>query len=482
MVKRVLGINPTTVGTGQHDPAAVIFEDDELVFGAEEERFNRDKHSFETFPEQSISACLDFCDITLSACDTIAVSWKPKAKTKYDLKLALDRNGLQKKAYQAVKNMRNYKISLSKLKNNLAELGSSIPPIETYNHHYCHAASAFFPTDFDEALVVTVDGRGEKDATVVWKGDRGSLERIRTYEYPNSLGAFFGTITTYLGYRVHNGEGKIMGLAPYGKYNKEIADKLLTLVEPGVDYDVSGLNYHAGEANTKLEELFEKPKKSGGGHFTDWEKDLAHIAQQFIEETIAEIVETYSHEQDTSNVCLAGGVALNCKMNKRVMELDVVDDFFAQPVSHDAGSAIGAGMLGTGVTEFKQTSEVYWGPEYSSSQIKTILEEYKIRYAEPDNLEREIAQRLAEGELIGWFQGKLEMGPRALGNRSILADPRSVDSRDKVNKFVKHREEWRPFAPSLLESAAEEYLINARPAPYMIKTFGTSRTSRYSVI
>ncbi|WP_128226297.1 carbamoyltransferase C-terminal domain-containing protein [Halobacteriaceae archaeon SHR40] len=471
MVQRILGINPTTEGTGSHDPAAVIIEDSQIVFGAEEERFNRRKHSRETFPKQAVEACLDFCDVELSELDTVAISWEPKSKAKYDARLALSHSELPKKGYRFLHNLRNYKVASNKIQQNLSEIGSPVPPVETYNHHYCHAASAFSLSSFDEALVVSVDGRGEKDATVVWKGDQDGLERVKTYEFPNSLGGFFGTITAYLGYRLNNGEGKIMGLAPYGEYNEEIADKLLDLVKPGVEYDVSALNYHTGESIPKLEAAFGRPKKSRGGDFSDWEKDLAHIAQWFIEKTVADIVETYSRELGIGNVALAGGVALNCKMNKRVMELDAVDDIFIQPVAQDAGSAVGAGILEAGVNSFDAMSTVYWGPSYSTTAIEEKLDEYKINYTEPDQLAKEVAKRLADGELVGWFQGRLEMGPRALGNRSILADPRTRDSLDRVNRFVKHREEWRPFAPSLLESAADEYLINAMPAPYMIKTF-----------
>lgn len=471
MARNILTINPTTEGTGSHDPGAAIFENGELAFGAEEERFTRQKHARNTFPKRAIQACLDFCDLELSEVDKVLVSWKPRETAKYDLRLALEQPSLRKKAYQTVERLREYKVALNKLEHNLAELGTPVPPIETCNHHHCHAASAFYPSGFDEALVVTLDGRGERDSTVVWKGDDRGLDRIRTYEFPNSLGGFYGAVTVYLGYRMNNGEGKVMGLAPYGTRNQEIEDKLRSLIETGVDYDVSALNYHTEQAIQRLEALFDRPQRSNPGDFSQWEKDFAYVAQRLLEETVVEIVETYCRDQNLDKVGLAGGVALNCKANKRVMESDVVDDIFIQPVSHDAGSAIGAGMVENGATDVDEMSTVYWGPKYTTAEIKKTLAECKIDYTEPDDLERTIAERLADGELVGWFQGQLEMGPRALGNRSILADSRTIDSRDHVNEFVKHREEWRPFSPSLLEEAADEYLINAEPAPYMIKTF-----------
>lgn len=471
MTERVIGINPATAGTGSHDPAAVIFEGGELAFGAEEERFNRRKHSRNTFPEQAIEACLDHCDVELSDIDRVFVSWEPREKAKYDLRLALDQSGLARKAYNALETGKTYRMALNEIRRKLGDIGSPVPPVRAYNHHRCHAASAFAPSGFEEALVLTVDGRGERDATVVWKATAKSLERLRTYEYPNSLGGFYGSITAYLGYRVNNGEGKIMGLAPYGSFNQSISDKLHTVVQQGVDYDVSELNYHTDESVPKLEQLFDRPKKSRGGDFSDWEKDLAHVSQKFLEATVTDIVATYCRREGLSTVCLAGGVALNCKMNKRVMELDSVENLFVQPLATDAGSALGAALVGTETHTTTPMSTVYFGPEYSSEEIAATLEEYKIEYGRPDALEAEVARRLADGELVGWFQGRLEMGPRALGNRTILADSRSADSRDRINEFVKHREEWRPFAPSMLEEAIDEYLISADCAPYMIKTF-----------
>jgi len=466
----VLSINPTTEATGAHDPSAVIFHNGELVFGAEEERFTRDKHARNTFPDKAIRVGLDDCGLELSDIDVVSVAWQPRKKAKYDLRLALEKSTLQS-AYYILQNLKDYRVAMMKIENQLADIGTPVPPIQTRAHHRCHAASAFYPSAFDEGLIITVDGRGERDATVVWKGSDDELERLKTYEFPNSLGGFYGAITAFLGYRPNNGEGKVMGLAPYGDPNRQIEAGFRELIDTGVDYDVSTLNFHTGEAIGKLESQFGKAPRSTHREFTDWEKDFAYIAQGLLEETVVDIVETYCRREELDKVGLAGGVALNCKMNKKIMELDVVDEVFIQPVAHDAGSAIGAGLLEVESPGKHDTSTVYWGPDYSTTDIIETLDQYKIQYDQPENLERNVATRLADGELVGWFQGKLEMGPRALGNRSILADPRSTDSRDSVNEFVKHREEWRPFAPSMLEEAAEEYLINPEPAPYMIKTF-----------
>lgn len=471
MPEYVLAINPTTEGTGTHDPSVVLFRDGELVFGAEEERFTREKHAERTFPGRAIQAALEACDITLEDIERVCVSWDPRDKARYDLRFAARQSNLRQKAYETIECVKDYSAGQSKIGNKLADVGTPVPPIETLNHHYCHAASAFYPSGFDDALVLSIDGRGERESTVVWRGDESGLERIRTYDYPNSLGGFYGLVTRYLGYRENNGEGKIMGLAPYGTLNTDIEEKFRTLIETGVDYDVVALNNHDGKALQRLEELFGRPKKQSGGEFDQWEKDFARVTQHLLETIVADIVDTYCEEQNLSKVALAGGVALNCKMNKRLMELDTVEEIFVQPVANDAGAAIGAGYIGSRTPSIEPMHTVYWGPSYTTAEIEGLLDVYKIPYTKPTDLERAVAEKLAGNQLVGWFQGAMEMGPRALGNRSILADPRSTESRDLVNKFVKNREEWRPFAPAMLEERVGEYLFDAEPSPYMIKTF-----------
>jgi carbamoyltransferase len=475
-----LAINPCVGELGSHDPSAVVFEDGELLFGVEEERFVRDKHATNTFPERAVEACLDHAGVELRDVEKVLVPWKPSLFPKmlrYNVEQSLTQpEGVAGKAKWTAWSLRNAAVpplfGESVVEQRLRDVGTPVPPIETREHHECHAASAFYPTDFDEALVLTLDGRGEYDSTVVWHGTQRGLRRLRTYEYPNSLGFFFGAVTKFLGYYPNNGEGKIMGLAPYGNENADIEDALRSLVDVGVDYDVTALSRGNFEYGTKqLEDLFDRPRKTHTNEFSQWEKDLAYVTQQLLEETVVDIVETFAERLGVHDVGLAGGVALNCKMNKRVMELDAVDNVFVQPVSNDAGSAVGAGMLDAGPRATPTMNTVYWGPSYSDEQITARLETNKIPYTEPDDIERVVAERIADGDLVGWFQGRLEMGPRALGNRSILADPRSVESLNRVNEFVKHREGWRPFAPSMTEDGAEEYLVDAERSPYMIKTF-----------
>jgi len=482
MVDYMIAINPCVGHLGTHDPSAVLFDGGELVFGAEEERFVREKHAVNTFPTESIRACLDHADIGLGAIKEVLLPWEPRLFPEmfaYNARQALaqpdDVLSRLAQLWWTTKHAvvpRVYSKHLVRQK--LEEIGDDVPPLRTFKHHDCHAASAFYPSGFEEALVVTSDGRGEYDCTVVWHGTESGLERLRTYEYPNSLGFFYGAVTKFLGYYPNNGEGKVMGLAPYGTHNQSIERRFRECADFGLNYDVTELsrgNFDYGAR--QLEALFGRDRKADTNQFSQWERDLAHVTQQLVEETIAEIVDHYCNRLGLSKVCLAGGVALNCKMNKRVMELECVDRTFVQPVSNDAGSAVGAGMLRAGPDRTGQMSTVYWGPSYETADIESELEKNSIQYSKPDDLAGTVAESLAAGELVGWFQGRLEMGPRALGNRSILADPRSEASLDRVNEFVKHREKWRPFAPSVHEDAADEYLVDPEPAPYMIKTFDT---------
>ena len=475
-----LAFKPAIGLYGQHDPSAVLFEDGTPVFGIEEERLTREKHATETFPTKAIEACLDYRDLEFADLETIILPYDPSLRARirsHYITDALQAPGLTR-TLSALENTivteaQSRLAPTRQIERRLAEIETPVPPIELRSHHRCHAASAFHPSGFDEALVVTIDAKGEYDSTVVWRGDETGLTRVHTYEHPNSLGLFFAVITEYLGYRMFNGEGKVMGLAPYGEENPSIERTLRDLIDVGVDYDVTEVTkrWGTGHGVRLLEDVFGRPRKASPENFDQWEKDLAYTAQKLLEEIVLDIVQAYSGTVKSGNVALAGGVALNCKLNKRVREATVVDDVFVQPVAHDAGLALGAGWIGRDPASVEPLSTAYFGPEYDLEAIESRLQTNKIAYAEPDDLEEYVAKRLADGALVGWFQGRMEMGPRALGARSILADPRTAASRDRVNRFVKHREEWRPFAPSMLEDAAEEYLVDGQPAPFMIDAY-----------
>lgn len=480
MSSYVLSINPCVANLGTHDPSAVLMRDGAVVYGVEEERFTREKHAIKTFPRQSIEACLDAGGIELGDVDSVVIPWEPYEFPKL-LPSVLKRvwtgddsllGRVKQTGWRGQMELKPGVIGKRVTRRELEKIDESAPEIIYRNHHACHAASAFHPSGYDEALVVTLDGRGETDSTVVWRADESGLDRVRTYSYPNSLGFFFGSITEFLGFYANNGEGKVMGLAPYGESNPEIESALRQHLQTGVDYDLTEITSGGFELGTqRLEEIFDRTRKDSTESFSQWEKDLAFTAQSILEEIVTNIVRSYCTRMSTSTVCLAGGVALNCKMNKRVMELDSVDELFIQPVSNDAGSALGGAMLSFHPGDVETMTNVYWGPSADSEEIEHDLTTNKLSVSRPENVEEYVASAIADGALVGWFQGRLEMGPRALGNRSILADPRTIESLDRVNDYVKHREGWRPFAPSMHESAVETYLENGEPSPYMIKTF-----------
>ena len=480
MAEYLLAFKPATGLYGQHDPSAVLFEDGELVFGVEEERFSREKHAPSTFPGQAIEACLEYRDLELSDVDRVVLPYDPPLQSRivaYDLRDALGADGVFGKLNHLEQTVRRQLTAQlfpeTRVRSELAKIGTPLPPIERRSHHACHAASAFHPSGFERAVVVTADAKGEYDSTVVWRGTPDGLERVRTYEHPNSLGLFYAIVTEYLGYRMFNGEGKVMGLAAYGDRDPDIEAALRDVIETGIDYDVTRLTRRWGTEHgiTVLEELFDRPGRDEPGEFTEWEKNFAHTAQVLLEETVLSIIERYAEQFGFEDVALAGGVALNCTLNASIRASPAVDRVFIQPVAHDAGLAVGAGYLDQPPDAVDPMESVYWGPEYTTDSIVSELEKNKIGHERPDDLTNYVAGRIAEGALVGWFQGRLEMGPRALGNRSILADPRTEESRDRINAFVKHREGWRPFAPSMLEEAAAEYLCDYVSDPYMITTF-----------
>lgn len=475
-----LSFKPAIGLYGRHDPSAVLFEDGIAVFGIEEERLTRDKHAVGTFPERAIRACLEFRDLELADLDAILLPYDPRLRSKIRRHYygdALQVRGVLRKIIALrrtlVTDVTAQTMPTRLVERRLQQIGTPVPPIRLLSHHWCHAVSAFHPSGLEDALVLTVDAKGEYDSTVVWRGTSTGLERLRTYQHPNSLGLFYAIITEYLGYRMFNGEGKVMGLAPYGEENPDIDHALRDLITVGVDYDVTRLTKRWGTEHgvRLLEDTFDRPRNPTPGEFDQWHKDLAYTAQALLEETLLDITRAYLEPSGSRNVALAGGVALNCKANKRIRELDEVEEVFVQPVAHDAGLALGAGWVDQPPAAVDKLETVYLGPAYSAREIETMLETNKIEYATADNLERYVARRLADGALVGWFQGRLELGPRALGARSILADPRSIESRDRVNRFVKHREEWRPFAPSILADAASAYFVDATEAPFMIQAF-----------
>lgn len=475
-----LKVGPGLNSFFSHDNSVILVEDGNILFGVEDERLSRVKHGMNKFPESAIRSAMNHTGHSISDIDRIVIGFDPTLipnRISYEANKMLHLDSDLEKLSKCHDKIRLYYIYMQKLFDVLEKLfvrnfGGSSPPIETIGHHRAHAISAHYLSPFRNGLVLTVDWAGEYDATVVWEANGNDIQRVHTFELPNSLGLFYTIITKYLGFHPFNGEGKVMGLAPYGEQNDKIHEKLVQYIDTRAHYDVeyftsAGLN----KGVEKLSNLFDKPRITDNEQFDQWHKDVAYATQSILEEIITNLVSYYCDFVGAASVAVAGGVALNCKMNKRIRELQEVDEIFIQPVAHDAGVALGGALSVFPESQVREMESIYWGPDQSTDEVAATLEEYKIDYRTPQNLERYVASRIAEGNLVGWVQGRTEMGPRALGNRSILADSRTIESRDRVNKYVKHREPWRPFAPSLLREAADEYLVDATNAPYMIQTF-----------
>lgn len=475
-----------------HDPSATLSKNGKIIAGAEEERFIREKHAINKFPYESIKYCLAKENIDFKDLNKIVIPDDPNhfrfksvnisnfRRLKY--KILLNKNYKEKpfeKNYWLNYNFTRKeckKLILAELHKHFGE--KNYPDIEFLSHHLCHAASCYYPSGFEDASIITIDGVGDCDSTVLWSGTKHNIKKIRTWGIDNSLGHYYGVFTVYLGYEFCSGESKIMGLAPYGERNKDIFNVMEEIIKTDEEsYDVTEISipllFGYNAAIKRMEDVFGIKRRLPGEEFKKEHKDLAYAAQFFLEEICVNLVKQVINKSGNPNVCLTGGVGLNCKMNKKIMEMQEVNDVFIQPIANDAGCTIGAVLEESkrqGFDVFFKMNHNYFGPEYDDKIVEKELNNRKLNFSKISDL-KPIAQKIADGKFVGWFQGKMEMGPRALGNRSILADPRSYMITDKLNDYVKHREKWRPFGPSILEEYADVYITNYSFAPFMIKTF-----------
>jgi len=456
-----------------HDSSACIARDGELLFAVAEERISRIKHDA-GFPQSAIRACLEFANVKADQLDFICQGWPEPAKVfATDLKcFASSRYPLT--YLNALNSARLYASMAHQnggFKRFLHHFGPTKARMRFVDHHLAHAISAYSYSGFDKAAVVVMDGRGAWEASSIWYGHDGRLDHVLTIPWPNSLGLFYAQFTQYLGFVPNSDEWKVMGLAPYGR--------------PGVNLDeFIALNHGIYRVNAPL--LFERtngisgiarrlgPERTPESEIDDNFKNIAFAVQDACEEAMMALVSTAIGKTRCRNVCLAGGVALNSKANGKIQASGIVDKIFVQPAATDDGVALGAVFApyldGGGRLPMKLLRHVYFGPEYSDQDIEKTLGTYKLRATKLQNIASCTAELLSNGKIIGCFQGRMEFGPRALGHRSILADPRDSEMNSKVNNAVKFREWWRPFAPSLLKEVAEQYLEHPCDSPFMILT------------
>jgi len=459
-----------------HDSAAVLLKDGEVVFAAQEERYTRKKHD-ESLPVNAVRHALDFAGITID--DIAAVGFYEKPLLKFFDRILQTNFKVWPKGFRMFHGaMREWMTKKLWIPNNIRkELGYKGEVFFT-EHHESHAASSFFASGFEDATVVTVDGVGEWATTTIGYGKGTDLAIKQEIHFPHSLGLLYSAITYYLGFKVNSAEYKVMGLAPYGepKYVDQIT-QLVDIKEDGsFKLNMEYFNYEYGLTMTgkKIEELFGQPTRKAESPLEQFHKDVARSMQAVTDEMMMKIVKHAKKICPSENLCLAGGVALNCVANGKIVKENIFKNIFIQPAAGDAGGALGV-ALAIWHKEFDgaripKMEHVYLGNEYTNEQIEAFLKSNGIPYdrLEDAQLIDEVSQ-LMEGEnVIGLYQGRMEYGPRALGNRSIIADARNKENWKKVNLKIKFREDFRPFAPTVLEERTADYFDLHCESPYML--------------
>ncbi len=464
-----------------HDSAACILRDGELIAAAQEERFSRIKGDAR-FPAHALRYCLSHAGIDGSRLDMVAY---------YDKPIMTFGRLLQTYLEYPLTSYRSFKVSIPKwVKEKLRIpkiIDENIPGFEGEivfcRHHESHAASAFFTSPFEEAAIVVVDGVGEWACTSVGAGRGNSLQLLKEVRFPHSLGLFYSAMTQYLGFKVNFDEYKVMGLAPYGKpkYVDLLTSEVLDLKSDGsLSLNLEYFDFPQGLTmiNGRLGELLGQPQREQGQELTQFHMDVAASVQSITTETMIRLARTARSITGLSNLCLAGGVALNCVANGIIYREGIFDNIYIQPASGDAGGAVGAALQAwhqvmgkpLHVTGRDGMSSAYLGPSVKNGEVIPYLESLGVEFLTlaVEDLPESVARWIAQGHIIGFCHGRMEFGPRALGHRSILGDPRDPDNQTRINRKVKFRESFRPFAPALLEEYAAELFDLRIPSPYML--------------
>jgi carbamoyltransferase len=490
---RILGISAF-----YHDSAAALVEDGRIAAAAQEERFTRKKHD-SRFPAHAIEYCLRQAGVTLDQVDNVVFYDKPFLKFERLLEtyLAFAPRGLRSFSMAIPVWLREKLFQKSLLKRELKRYAPDYDWSERLlfaEHHQSHAASAFFASPFEDAVVLTMDGVGEWATTSVGFGSGNKLEMRREIHFPHSLGLLYSAFTYYTGFKVNSGEYKVMGLAPYGepRFAKLIVDRLIDLKSDGsFKLDLSYFDYCTGlrMTNKAFDDLFGGPPRSPDELLTQRHMDLAASIQAVTDEVVLRLTRSLAAETGAQNLCLAGGVALNCVANGKVLRDGRFRRVWVQPAAGDAGGALGAALCAYHLFrdqprrvdgEHDLMHGSYLGPDYAQREIETRLSALGARYTvvSDDEVIRRTADALVEGKAVGWFQGRMEFGPRALGARSILGDARSPSMQSVLNLKVKYRESFRPFAPSVLREDVADWFEIDSDSPYMLMVADVAKQHR----
>ena len=471
-----------------HDSAASIIKNGEIIAAAQEERFSRKKHD-ERFPVNAINYVLSEAKVELNDVEKVVFFEKPFLKFERLLEtyMAFAPRGLKSFSLAMPIWLREklfQKKYLFDLLNKIDKNFNDIEKIKFSEHHFSHASSAFFPSPFDEAIILTLDGVGEWATTTLALGKNNKIKMLKEIHFPHSLGLLYSAFTYYTGFKVNSGEYKVMGLAPYGKpiYRDKITKYLIDIKKDGsfrlnMDY----FNYATGltMTNKKFAKLFGQPERKPDKELlTQFHMDIAASIQAVTEDIVIKLTKNISEEYKVKNLCLAGGVALNCVANGKILQKNFFENIWIQPAAGDAGGSLGAALgywyhdqgNNRKVDKNDSMKGAYLGPKFENELIEKELIQLKANYKKLDNdkLIRTVAEKLADQKTVGWFQGRMEFGPRALGSRSILADPKSEKMQKELNLKIKFRESFRPFAPSVLSDQVGKWFEMSKDSPYML--------------
>ena len=482
----ILGLN------NMHDASAALVHDGILVAAAEEERFSRVKHAV-GFPVHAIRYCLKEAGIEFDQIDTVAVSWKYWVVRRRLLQVVRSLGSwqaFQAKTERAAGQMSHEWFELLFMRKLLTRhFGPGRYELTYIGHHLAHAASAFLVSPYEQAAILTLDGAGEEMTTAIASGQGTRITLHDAIYLPHSLGQFYSAITAFLGFKTQSDEYKVMGMAAYGEssYAPYFRREILHLLPDGTfRFNYRLVDYHMarkGRFVPALSESLGHPRRPEEP-VTQRHLDIAASAQVVLEEAILHLARHLYRRTKMKNLCIAGGVGLNCLANSRLLRETEFEHIYVQPAAGDNGTSLGAAFRSyhrkPGTPRGMVMSHAYWGPQFSTGEIQNALRNAPLVYEElpDDRLYRQVADDLANQKLVFWFQGRMEWGPRALGNRSLLADPRRRDVRELINVRVKQREIFRPFAPSVLEEKSHEYFGNKEPAPFMLATFPVERHKR----
>lgn len=469
-----------------HDSAAALVSGGVPLAAAQEERFSRRRHDSD-FPGRAIAYCLEEAGATLD--DVSAIAYYEDPALKFRRVLSTFTASAPRAFGSFARTLPEWldwkRDAAVEVRRRLEGLGlGRVPEIQMRRHHESHAASAFFPSPYESAAVLCVDGVGEWATTTLWHGRGTRLDSLAEIRFPHSLGLLYSAFTYFCGFKVDSGEYKLMGLAPYGKprYERIIRERLIDIKPDGsFRLDMRYFEYLRGEVMTGrgFEELFDGPRRTPEGPLTEREFDLAASVQKVTEDVVIKLARTARERTGESRLCLAGGVALNCVANGKIIQEGLFDEVWIQPAAGDAGGALGAALavahergadrphLATGLDGM---SGSLLGPAYDDDEIAAYLEREGIPHERltQEQLAERVAEVLGEEKIVGWFQGRMEFGPRALGARSILGDPRSPEMQSAMNLKIKFRESFRPFAPSVLDADAKDYFDLPQESPYML--------------